>query len=292
MLRCSGRMRNVAIRGEVRASPMHPTDAEHGNATLAVMTRLSVNVNKIAVLRNSRGGAEPDVCRAAQVAIAAGCGGITVHPRPDARHIRHGDVLALRQTIAGRVEFNIEGNPFAPPRTGYPGLMALVEQVRPEQVTLVPDGDAQLTSNCGFNPARDRASLEPVVAALKAFGARVSVFVDAGARALPLLREIGVDCIELYTGPYADAYASGDVAAATAPFLASARAAHAAGLGVNAGHDLSQANLSAFLRAIPGVAEVSIGHALFAESIYDGLEVTVKNYLALLAAANAAESAH
>lgn len=254
------------------------------------MTRLSVNVNKIAVLRNSRGGAEPDVCRAAQVAIASGCGGITVHPRPDSRHIRHSDVLALRQVIDGRVEFNIEGNPFAPPRPGYPGLMALVEEVRPEQVTLVPDGDAQLTSNSGFDPERDAASLAPVVAAFKRCGTRVSVFVDAQTRAFAPLQEVGVDCVELYTGPYADAYAVGDIAAAT-PYAAAARAASAAGLGVHAGHDLSQTNLAAFLRSVPDVAEVSIGHALFTEAIYEGLATTVKNYLALIAAARNAAPA-
>lgn len=251
------------------------------------MTRLSVNVNKVAVLRNSRGGPEPDVCRAAQVAITAGCGGITVHPRPDARHIRFDDVLALHETIARRVEFNIEGNPFAPTRPGYPGLLAMVEQVRPDQVTLVPDGDGQLTSDHGFDPERDCATLAPWVAAFQRAGARVSIFVDAGARGFERMRAIGVDRVELYTGPYAHDHAAGDPAGAAAPFAAAARSAGAAGLGVNAGHDLSQANLLDFLRAVPAVAEVSIGHALFSEALYDGLAATVQRYLALIAAASA-----
>lgn len=247
------------------------------------MTRLSVNVNKVAVLRNSRGGCEPDVCRAAAVAIEAGCGGITVHPRPDGRHIRFDDVLALQATIAGRVEFNIEGNPFAPPRPGYPGLLAIAELVRPEQVTLVPDGDQQLTSDHGFDPARDSDSLAPIVAAYKRLGSRVSVFIDAGVGGFDVARSLGVDRVELYTGPYAAGHAAGQVAAALEPFLLSARSAAMAGLGINAGHDLSQQNLSDFLAAIPEVAEVSIGHALFSEALYEGLSLTVERYLMLIA---------
>jgi len=250
------------------------------------MTRLSVNVNKVAVLRNSRGGGEPDLCRAAHVAIEAGCGGITVHPRPDARHIRWDDVLALHAAIAGRVEFNIEGNPFAPARPGYPGLLAMVARVRPEQVTLVPDGDGQLTSDHGFDPEHDSATLAPLVAALKHGGARVSLFVDAGARGFERLQAIGVDCVELYTGPYAQAHAAGNAAMTTAEFVATTREANRAGLGIHAGHDLSQANLRDFLRAIPAVAEVSIGHALFSEALYAGLAATVQRYLAIIAEAS------
>ena len=145
------------------------------------MTLLSVNVNKVAVLRNSRGGLEPSVVAAAEAAIAAGAGGITVHPRPDQRHIRPADVAALAAVVAGRVEYNLEGNPFAPPRPGYPGFLALVDAVRPTQATLVPDGDGQLTSDHGFDLVRDAGRLRPLVDQLKAWGVRVSLFMDAGA---------------------------------------------------------------------------------------------------------------
>jgi len=250
------------------------------------MTMLSVNVNKVAVLRNSRGGREPSVLAAADVALAAGAAGITVHPRPDARHIRADDVRELAGLVRGRGEFNIEGNPFAPPRAGYPGLLALVRETRPQQVTLVPDGDGQLTSDHGFDPARDAEGLRAHVEALKACGARVSLFVDADAVGLERLAAIGADRIELYTGPYAEAHAIDGVATSElARYAAAARAAQATGLAVNAGHDLSQANLGAFLRAVPGVAEVSIGHALFAEALYAGLDATVRGYLAVIAAA-------
>ena len=250
------------------------------------MTMLSVNVNKVAVLRNSRGGQHARLPTAADAALAAGAGGITVHPRPDARHIRADDVHALAALVRGRGEFNIEGNPFAPPRDGYPGLLALVQATGPQQVTLVPDGDGQLTSDHGFDPLRDADALRAHVAALKACGARVSLFVDADARGLERLAAIGADRIELYTGPYAEAFALDGVAAAELDrYAASARAAQAAGLAVNAGHDLSQANLGAFLRAVPDVAEVSIGHALFSEALYAGLDATVRGYLAVIAAA-------
>jgi len=248
------------------------------------MTVLSVNVNKIAVLRNSRGGREPCVGTAAMVAMAAGCAGITVHPRPDLRHIRPEDVLELARLTRSRAEFNIEGNPFAPPHGPYPGLLALVEAARPEQVTLVPDGDAQLTSDHGFDLRRDSGRLRPLVAELKACGARVSLFMDAGAEALELAAEIGADRIELYTGPFAEAFAAGDASLTLARCANTAAAARALGLGVNAGHDLSQANLAAFLRGVAGVDEVSIGHALISEAIYGGLRETVSAYLKILAA--------
>ena len=247
------------------------------------MTVLSVNVNKVAVLRNSRGGEEPSVLTAARAVMAAGAGGITVHPRPDQRHIRPGDVLALAALARGQVEFNIEGNPFAPARGDYPGLVALAQATRPEQVTLVPDGDGQLTSDHGFDLRRDSAALRPLVAALKATGARVSLFMDAGAKALELAAAVGADRIELYTGPFSEAFAAGDAGAALARCAATAAEASALGLGVNAGHDLSQANLGAFLRGVPGVQEVSIGHALFGEALYAGLDATVRAYLRLLA---------
>ncbi len=247
------------------------------------MTRLSVNVNKIAVLRNSRGGDEPDVLRAARACLEAGAHGITVHPRPDQRHIRTGDVLALSAlTKESGVEFNIEGNPFAPPRDGYPGLLPLCEQVRPEQVTLVPDGDGQITSDHGFDFRRDADALRPLVDALKGWGCRVSLFADAGCEGLDEVAAMGADRIELYTGPFAAAFERGDAAAELARCAASARQAQALGLGVNAGHDLSQANLLAFLESVPSVLEVSIGHALIGEALYVGLHRTVQGYLAIL----------
>ena len=245
------------------------------------MTVLSVNVNKVAVLRNSRGGDAPDVVRAARACLDAGAHGITVHPRPDARHIRHDDVLALSALCRGRgVEFNLEGNPFAPPRPGYPGFLALCEQARPAQATLVPDGDGQLTSDHGFDFERDADGLRPLVAALHDLGCRVSLFADAGS-AMEAAAATGADRVELYTGPFAAAFAANDAQAALAHCAETARRAQAHGLGVNAGHDLSQANLGAFLAAVPGVAEVSIGHALIDEALYAGLDATVRAYLAL-----------
>ena len=243
------------------------------------MTVLSVNVNKIAVLRNSRGGGEPDVRHAGIACLDAGAHGLTVHPRPDARHIREDDVHVLAALCHARgVEFNIEGNPFAPPRAGYPGLLALCEAARPAQVTLVPDGDGQLTSDHGFDFIRDGDALRPLVAAFKAQGCRVSVFVDVGDTEVARAAACGADRIELYTGPYAEAFAMGDAAAALAAAAATARHAQAAGLAVNAGHDLNQANLAAFLLAVPQVREVSIGHALIGEALYAGIEATVRAY--------------
>ena len=251
------------------------------------MTVLSVNVNKIAVLRNSRGGDEPDVVRAARACLDAGAHGITVHPRPDARHIRADDVYALAElTREYGVEFNLEGNPFAPPRSGYPGFVALCEQVRPAQATLVPDSDAQLTSDHGFDFRRDADMLRPLVAQLRTLQCRVSLFADAHLEAgedMRLAAAIGADRVELYTGPYAAAHASGDAVSMLARFAATSRRAQAAGLGVNAGHDLSQENLGDFLRAVPNVQEVSIGHALIGEALYAGLDATVKRYVRILA---------
>lgn len=248
------------------------------------MTVLSVNLNKVAVLRNARGGSEPNLRRAAETCIAAGCGGITVHPRPDRRHATAEDVALLAELTRGRVEFNLEGNPFAPAREGYPGFVELVRQARPAQATLVPDADGQVTSDHGFDLDRDLPRLAPLVAELNATGCRVSLFVDAGTTTgLAEARATGVARVELYTGPYAHAFAQGDASAELQRCAATARRANAAGLAVNAGHDLNQRNLAAFKRAIPQLAEVSIGHALVAEALYDGLAPTVRNYLAILA---------
>ncbi len=248
------------------------------------MTVLSVNLNKIAVLRNARGGSEPDLATAANTCIAAGCSGITVHPRPDRRHVTAEDVAMLAALVRGRVEFNIEGNPFAPARPGYPGFVELVRQARPAQATLVPDSDGQLTSDHGFDLVRDTDRLAPLVTALNQTGCRVSLFVDAGTlEGFEAARAIGVARIELYTGPYAQAFAAGDAAGELARCEETARYARAVGLAVNAGHDLDQRNLGAFKRAIPDLAEVSIGHALISEALYAGLDRTVRNYLAILA---------
>ncbi len=246
------------------------------------MTLLSVNLNKIAVLRNSRGGGEPDICRAAQTCIESGCGGITVHPRPDLRHVRPNDVRALAAMLRGRVEYNIEGNPFAEARGAYPGLLALAREVRPTQVTLVPDDDGQITSDHGFDLRRDIARLRPLVSELCDLGCRVSLFVDPGSQDFDLAAVIGVQRIEIYTGPYAQAFVDGRPAAALATCADTARRAQQAGLAVNAGHDLSQANLGTFKAAIPGLAEVSIGHSLIGEALYEGLTTTVRKYLQIL----------
>ena len=247
------------------------------------MTRLSVNVNKIAVLRNSRGGGMPDVVRAARTCLEAGAHGITVHPRPDGRHIVAEDLPPLAAMVGEfGVELNIEGNPFAPPRAGYPGLLALCERVRPAQVTLVPDADGQLTSDHGFSFDGDNSALHTQIQAFAALGCRVSLFVDPGVTGLDRAAAIGADRVELYTGPFAEAYSAGLKQEAVSACIRTALEARQAGLGLNAGHDLSQANLGYFLSQVPGVEEVSIGHALIGEALYSGLDATVRAYLAIL----------
>lgn len=243
------------------------------------MTALSVNLNKIAVLRNSRGGQMPDVLQAGRTCLDAGAHGLTVHPRPDARHIRSDDVHVLADLCNERgVEFNIEGNPFAPPRPGYPGLLALCQATKPAQVTLVPDGDGQLTSDHGFDFLRDGATLRPLVAAFKSLGCRVSVFVNVGDPDIAMAAMLGADRVELYTGPFAESFVVGDESTALAIAADTARRAQGAGLAVNAGHDLDQANLGTFLSNVPHVREVSIGHALIGEALYAGLDATVRAY--------------
>ena len=252
-------------------------------------TRLSVNVNKIAWLRNARGGARPDVAACARAALAAGAGGITVHPRPDGRHIRTGDVHDLRRLVeefAG-AEFNVEGNPNAVPRGDYPGFDRLIEAVRPHQATLVPDAEAQLTSDHGWDlsDAAVREELAAHVARYRAWGVRVSLFLDPDPEQIRLAREADADRIELYTGPYAQAVLAHGAGAAPAEAAwrrcrDAARRACQLGLGVNAGHDLDLLNLGRLL-AIGAIAEVSIGHALVADALDAGLVPTVRRYLAI-----------
>ena len=234
------------------------------------MTRLSVNVNKIATLRNARGGGVPDVVEAAVRIQEFGAHGITVHPRPDARHITYDDVRALRPVVY--TEFNVEGYPSR-------DFLDLVLKVRPDQVTLVPDPPEALTSNAGWDTVRHAAFLQEVVMELRAAGMRVSLFLETEPRLADAAAAVGADRIELYTEPFAQGFPDPQ---AVVPFAEAAGYAHAQGLGVNAGHDLNAANLPAFVHAVPHLAEVSIGHALIAEALYDGLEATVARYLACL----------
>lgn len=233
------------------------------------MTRLSVNINKIATLRNSRGGTNPNVVNVALDCERFGAQGITVHPRPDERHIRYQDVLDLKEVVT--TEFNIEGNP-------DDRFIELVTRVRPEQVTLVPDAVDAITSNAGWDTITHQAYLTDLVKRFKDLGIRVSIFVDADERMVQGAKEVGTDRIELYTEPYATHYAQ-DRAAAVAPFVKAAQVANQLGLGLNAGHDLSLENLRYFQQAVPGLLEVSIGHALISDALYFGLENTIQLYL-------------
>jgi pyridoxine 5-phosphate synthase len=247
------------------------------------MTRLSVNLNKIALLRNARTLGIPSVTRAAAIALEAGAHGITVHPRPDARHIRLEDVRELSALLRAqpRAEFNIEGNPFE-------GLVDIAREVRPQQCTLVPDGPGAVTSDHGWDIPRDGARLRPLIAELKALQIRVSLFMDPLTDVMAAVRELGADRIELYTEPYAQAFGRSTEQATLASYAAAARAAQAAGLGVNAGHDLNQQNLPRFLAGVPAVLEVSIGHALIADAIEAGLAGTVRAYLSAISGGAAA----
>lgn len=248
------------------------------------MTALSVNLNKIALLRNSRDTRSPDVPSHARLCIDAGADGITVHPRPDQRHIRASDCRELAAMLT--VEFNMEGNPFTGPRASdrsgvddYPGFLALVRELRPAQCTLVPDGDEQLTSDHGFDLTRDGDRVAPVVQELRGLGVRVSLFMDPDPAQMPLAAAIGADRVELYTESYAHAFATGqDAAGVLDGFRAAADAAAAAGLGINAGHDLNLENLPPFRAAIPDLLEVSIGHALTVDALRLGLAATVQAY--------------
>jgi pyridoxine 5-phosphate synthase len=236
------------------------------------MTRLSVNVNKIATLRNARGGNLPDVLLAAERIERFGAGGITVHPRPDARHITYADVQALRGRVT--TEFNVEGYP-------SPDFIDLVCAVRPDQVTLVPDAPDALISDAGWDTVARAAALAPVIARLREAGIRVSLFVDPVPELISGAADLGADRIELYTGPYAEAYGTLGAEAAL-PFARAAAYAHSLGLGVNAGHDLNLHNLRDFASHVPHLAEVSIGHALISDALYLGLSNAVASYLACL----------
>lgn len=251
------------------------------------MIALSVNLNKIALIRNSRDTRIPDIPAHAQMCIDAGADGITVHPRPDQRHIRADDCRDLAAML--NVEFNIEGNPFAAPRVSdrdgvsdYPGFMALVRELRPTQCTLVPDGDAQLTSDHGFNLEMDADALAPVIEELRSLGVRSSLFMDPLPAQMALAAELGADRVELYTEGFALAVEHNeDVAAVFAQYCATAEAALAAGLGVNAGHDLNLHNLPVF-RELPGLLEVSIGHALTVDALRLGMAAAVRAYQSAL----------
>ena len=234
------------------------------------MTKLSVNINKLATLRNSRGGNNPDLIKAATDIERFGAEGITVHPRPDERHIRYADVYALKKIVT--TEFNIEGN------CTEKSFVDLVLANKPAQVTLVPDAAGQLTSNHGWNTIEHAAYLKEMIAVFKNAGIRVSIFVDPVVEMVEGAKTTGTDRIELYTEAYARGYAAGNKEAAIAPYIAAAGKANELGLGINAGHDLDLHNLQYFSKNIPGLLEVSIGHALICDAIYLGLENTVQLY--------------
>ena len=236
------------------------------------MTNLSVNINKVATIRNARGGNNPDVLKVALDCESFGAQGITVHPRPDERHIRYQDVRDIRPRV--KTEFNIEGNPIGK-------YIDLVLEVKPTQVTLVPDSESQITSNHGWDTVSHRSFLTEVIARFKQAGIRTSIFVDPDVKMVEGAAACGTDRVELYTEPYAANYEN-DRQAAVAPFVKAAEAARQAGLGLNAGHDLSLVNLHYFHQNIPWIDEVSIGHALICDALYMGLHNTIQAYLQCL----------
>ena len=243
-------------------------------------TALSVNVNKVALVRNTRHLGIPSVMRAAQLCLEAGAQGITIHPRPDERHIRGTDVYELAELMQSwpQAEFNIEGNPTQ-------NLMAFIRNVKPHQATFVPDSEDQFTSDHGWSFPQDGERLKPLIDQAHAWGVRVSLFMDAETAPMAAAKAVGADRVELYTEPYAAAWGTSDMTAQLARFARAAQAAHAVGLEVNAGHDLSRDNLSAFLNQVRGVSEVSIGHALIADALELGYEATIKDYLRCIAQA-------
>jgi len=233
------------------------------------MTRLSVNINKIATLRNARGGNNPDVIKTALDCERFGAEGITVHPRPDERHIRYADVIELKKVV--RTEFNIEGYPDA-------RYLKLISETKPTQATLVPDGPDAITSNAGWDTVKHERFLQEIIAEIKSYGVRVSVFVDPTASMVEGAKKTGADRIELYTEPYASQYHQ-NKEASIKPYVEAARIAHLAGLGINAGHDLDLLNLKFLKASLPHLDEVSIGHALICDALYLGLENTIQLYL-------------
>jgi pyridoxine 5-phosphate synthase len=240
----------------------------------ALSTALSVNLNKVALVRNTRHLGIPSVTRAATLCLQAGAHGITVHPRPDERHIRGHDVADLAELMKAWPdrEFNIEGNPLQ-------NLMAIVRQFKPQQCTFVPDSEGQFTSDHGWNPDTDTAKLRPLIAEAKALGVRVSLFMDAEPISMAWAKSVGADRVELYTEPFAAAWGTADQQGQLDRFAQAAQAALAVGLGVNAGHDLNRDNLTAFIQQVPGVQEVSIGHALIADALELGYSGTIAAYL-------------
>jgi pyridoxine 5-phosphate synthase len=255
-------------------NPLVSPDTRHGG------TRLSVNINKVALLRNTRHLGIPSVVRAATLCLQAGADGITVHPRPDERHIRAHDVHDIAALLKGwpQAEYNIEGNPFH-------NLMDFVREFRPLQATFVPDSQGQFTSDHGWDLAVDAERLRPLIEECRALGVRVSLFMDPLPEAMALARAVGAARVELYTEPYAASHGQPGQGAQLARFAAAAAAAQVQGLGVNAGHDLNRDNLADFLRAVPGVLEVSIGHALVADALEFGLPETVRAYQRCIRAA-------
>jgi len=247
------------------------------------MTALSINLNKVALIRNSREGNYPDVVEHAKVCIANGADGITVHPRPDQRHIRPDDVRRLAALVKPieTVEFNIEGNPFAPAVGSYPGFIELVKETHPDQCTLVPDGDDQLTSDHGFDLHSSAEQLRPIIQQLHDLGMRVSLFMDPDLEQIKLAKQVGADRIELYTGPYAAAWGSDQLESNFQEHFAAAELATSLGMGVNAGHDLNLDNLAKFA-SIPSLLEVSIGHAFTVDSLAMGMPKALQAYKALL----------
>jgi pyridoxine 5-phosphate synthase len=237
-------------------------------------TALSVNVNKVALLRNTRHLGEPSVTRACTICLTAGANGITVHPRPDQRHIRDQDVFEIAELLRAwpEAEYNIEGNPFH-------NLMPLVRSVRPHQATFVPDSVGQSTSDHGWNLAEDGEGLRPLIRECNELGVRVSLFMDPEPEQMHRVKELQASRIELYTESWASAFGTASEAATLSRFKQAAEAAMRQGLGVNAGHDLNRVNLTPFLRAIPGIAEVSIGHALIGDALEMGYDATVRAYL-------------
>ena len=240
------------------------------------MTKLSVNINKVATIRNARGGNTPNVIQFAVDCERFGAQGITVHPRPDERHIRYADVYGLKPVLT--TEFNIEGNPKGVSKSKPYGFVDLVKEICPAQVTLVPDAEGVLTSNAGWDTVKNQQYLSDVVQEFRSCGIRVSIFVDANTKMIEMAAKTGTDRVELYTESFASAYASGREEAIR-PFFEAAKVARECGLGLNAGHDLSLQNLAFFHQQIPWIDEVSIGHALISDALYLGIEETIHRYL-------------